>query len=219
MSSARKVGRSSAARLSVRHPSLSCIRPAVRANLPLQPMFFTRRDWLLGSLGSAAWPVIVAAQEHARQAAANPSVARFEFFDESAAADVAAIAAQILPSDDGPGASEAGVIFFIDRALHTFDLDKQDLYRKGIKEVQDTGRKMFPAAKSIAALSSEQQFELVRAIEKSDFFEAVRVHALMGFLGSPAYGGNRGQAGWKYIGFEDRMTWEPPFGHYDAEVK
>jgi gluconate 2-dehydrogenase gamma chain len=182
-------------------------------------MHFTRRDWLLGSLGSAAWPAIAAAQEHARHAAARPAAARFEFFDESTAADVAAIAAQILPSDEGPGAKEAGVIFFVDRALHTFDADKQDLYRKGVKEVRDTARKMFPAAESIAALSSGQQFELVRAIEKSDFFEAVRVHTLLGFLGSPAYGGNRDQVGWKYIEFEDRMTWEPPFGHYDAEGK
>jgi gluconate 2-dehydrogenase gamma chain len=182
-------------------------------------MSFTRRDWLFTSLGSAAWPVIAAAQEHARHAAANPSAAQFEFFDESAAADVAAIAAQILPSDDGPGAKEAGVIFFIDHALHTFDADKQDLYRAGINAARDMARKMFPAAKSIAALSSGRQLELLRAIEKTDFFEAVRVHTLLGFLGSPAYGGNRDRAGWKYIEFEDRMTWEPPFGHYDAEAK
>jgi gluconate 2-dehydrogenase gamma chain len=182
-------------------------------------MHVTRRDWLFGSLGSAAWPVIAAAQEHAHRAAARPASARFEFFDESTAADVAAIASQILPSDDGPGAKEAGVVFFVDRALHTFDAGKQDLYRKGIKETRDTARRMFPAAESIAALSSGQQFELVRAIEKSDFFEAVRVHTLLGFLGSPAYGGNRDRVGWKYIEFEDRMSWEPPFGHYDAEVK
>ena len=182
-------------------------------------MHFTRRDWLLGSLGSAAWPAIAAAQEHARHAAARPAAARFEFFDEPTAADVAAIAAQILPSDEGAGAQEAGVIFFVDRALHTFDADKQDLYREGIKGVRDTARKMFPSTQSIAALTSGQQLELVRAIEKSDFFEAVRVHTLLGFLGSPAYGGNRDRVGWKYIEFEDRMTWEPPFGHYDAEAK
>jgi len=132
---------------------------------------------------------------------------------------VVAIAEQILPSDDGPGAKEAGVIFFIDRALHTFDSDKQNLYREGIREARDKARKMFPGAESVAALSSAQQFEMVRAIEKSEFFEAVRVHTLLGFLGSPAYGGNRDQVGWKYIEFEDRMTWQPPFGHYDAEAK
>jgi gluconate 2-dehydrogenase gamma chain len=182
-------------------------------------MDFTRRDWIWGTLGAAAWPAIAAAQDHAHQAASQTTAAGFEFFDAPAAADVAAIAAQILPSGDGPGAKEAGVIFFIDRALTTFDKDKQDIYRNGIRELREVARRMFPAAEGIAALSGEQQFELVRAIEKSEFFEVVRVHTLLGFLGSPAYGGNRDKGGWKYIGFEDRAAWKPPFGYYDAETK
>src|SRR5262249_17722622 len=126
---------------------------------------------------------------------------------------------QIIPSDDGPGAKEAGVIFFIDRALKTFDQDKQEAYRAGIREFRQTARKLFPGSENIAALKSAQQLELVRAIEKSDFFEVIRIHTLLGYLGSPSYGGNRNQVGWKYIGFEDRMAWQPPFGHYDAESK
>ena len=39
----------------------------------------------------------------------------------------------------------------------------------------------------------------------------------MGYLSSPEYGGNHGQAGWKLIGFQDEMTFEPPFGYYDSE--
>jgi len=176
-----------------------------------------RRDWLWSSLGTAVWPAIAAAQEHARHAAAKPSETRFEFFDQATAADVAAIAAQILPSEDGPGATEAGVIFFIDRVLRTFDADKQDLYRAGIQQARAAARKLFPASENIATLPAPQQIEVVRAIEKTDFFEALRVHTLLGFLGSPAYGGNRARVGWKYIEFEDRMTWQPPFGSYDAE--
>ena len=181
-------------------------------------MSFTRRDWLLGSPGSAPRPVVAAAQEHARHVVANPSAARFEIFDESATADVADIASQILPSDDGPGAKEAGAIFVIDRAPRTFNRDKQDLYRNGTQEVREVVRKMFPAANNVPTLSSEQQFALLRGIEKSDFFDAVWVPTLLGFQGSPAYGGNRDQVGWKYIGFEARMNWEPPLGHYDAEA-
>jgi gluconate 2-dehydrogenase gamma chain len=77
---------------------------------------------------------------------------------------------------------------------------------------------MFPSAESIASLSREQQIQLVRAIEKSDFFDVVRTHTVLGFLGDPSYGGNRGKVGWNYIGFEDRMAFEPPFGYYDAEA-
>jgi gluconate 2-dehydrogenase gamma chain len=58
----------------------------------------------------------------------------------------------------------------------------------------------------------------MHAIETTPFFEALRTHSVIGFLGSPAYGGNRGGIGWAYIGFEDRMMFQPPFGYYDAEA-
>jgi gluconate 2-dehydrogenase gamma chain len=181
-------------------------------------MSFSRRDWIFGSFGSLAWASIAAAQQHAHQAALEPNTVEFEFFDRHSAAEIAAITAQILPSGDGPGATEAGVIYFIDRALKTFDIDKQEMYRNGLRDIENVRKKMFPNAESIASLSNGQQIELVRSIEKSDFFEVIRTHTLLGFLGNPSYGGNRGKVGWKYIGFEDRMAFEPPFGYYDAEA-
>jgi gluconate 2-dehydrogenase gamma chain len=182
-------------------------------------MNLTRRDWVFGTLGSAAWAAIAAAQAHARQMVDEPGAAKFEFFDVAEAADVAAVAERILPSDDGPGAKEAGVVFFVDRALTAFDIDNQNAYRAGLRELNAHRKKLFPDSQSVTTLSKEQQIELVRAIEKSEFFEVIRIHTLLGFVGNPSYGGNRGQVGWKYIGFEDRMTWKPPFGYYDAEAK
>jgi gluconate 2-dehydrogenase gamma chain len=179
----------------------------------------TRRDWIFGSLGSAAYAAIVSAQDHAHAVMARGGNGDFEYFDPATATDIAAIAAQILPSDDGPGAKEAGVIFFIDRALTTFDADKQDIYRRGMAEIESIRKKTFPTSTSIAALSSEQQLELLHSIEHSEFFEIVRIHTLLGFLGNPSYGGNRGKVGWKYIGFEDRMEFQPPFGYYDTQAK
>ncbi len=154
-------------------------------------MEFSRRDWVLGALGSTALSAIAAARDYGDKAVRQTTGSQFEFFDTFSAAEVAAIASQILPSEDGPGAAEAGVIFFIDRALKTFDSDKQEIYRKGLADLQEIRRKMFPGNISIAALSREQQREFVRAIEKSDFFEIIRVHTLLGFLGPPSYGGNR----------------------------
>lgn len=168
----------------------------------------TRRDWICGSVGSAVFAAIAAAHEHARAAVKRETPLAFEFFTAPQAADIAAMAAQILPSEDGPGATEAGVIYFIDRALTTFDADKQDIYRKGLAEIQ-----------GMAARSRAEQLQMMHSIENSEFFEVVRTHTVLGFLGNPAYGGNRGQVGWKYIHFEDRMAWAPPFGYYDAEAK
>ena len=46
--------------------------------------------------------------------------ATLSFLTAAEAADVEAVAAQIIPTDDTPGAREAGVVHFIDRALATF---------------------------------------------------------------------------------------------------
>lgn len=88
----------------------------------------SRREFLLGAgvtLGTAwlavHWSAIAAAQAHAHHAAASaPGPDRLEFLTSAEAADVDAIAAQIVPSDDLPGAREAGVVWFLDRSLRTW---------------------------------------------------------------------------------------------------
>jgi len=184
----------------------------------------TRRD-LIGTMGAALaanWPAIVEAQEHAHRMASAESEASLEYFDARAASEVEALAAQIIPAGpgaDSPGAREAGVIYFIDRALKTFDKDKQDNYRQGMADFQEARKQMFPGSESIAGLSAEQQFRLLRAMEKKPFFELLRTHVVMGFFCDPSYRGNRNEAGWKLIGFEDKFQFEPPFGYYDTPAE
>ncbi len=168
----------------------------------------------LGSAWLAAnWSEILAAHEHARHAAAATTPAKFEFFTPEQAADIEAMAAQIIPADETPGAREAGVIYFIDRALATFDPDKRDVYRRGIENLGQQCSRAF--GKRFSELGPAQQVDLLKSIEKSDFFDAVRVHTITGFFAGEEYGGNRDQAGWKLIGFEDEHSFEPPFGYYD----
>lgn len=147
----------------------------------------------------------------------SSAAARFHNFDAGMAAEIEAITAQIIPSLDGPGAREAGVIYFIDRALSTFDSDLRESYHKGISSLEKTRKELFPDSTNIAELPHEQQIQLIHTIEESDFFELLRTHTLLRFLGNPSYGGNRDRVGWKYIGFDDRMAFQPPFGYYDEE--
>ncbi|MBV8571649.1 MAG: gluconate 2-dehydrogenase subunit 3 family protein [Acidobacteriaceae bacterium] len=168
-------------------------------------MSSTRRQWLSTCVAMAAWSDVLA----------NP---RFETLDTESAAEIEAIAAQIIPSTGGPGAKEAGVIYFIDRALSTFAAEDREGYRTGLAAVQQKRKELFPNSTTIASLTDAQQIELVRSIENSSFFALLRTHTVLGFLSKPSYGGNRGKIGWRQIGFEDRMAWEPPFGYYDAEV-
>src|SRR5579864_5471338 len=126
----------------------------------------SRRDWMLASsLGLlAVWPQVLAAQEHTRHAAATPGTA-FTYFDGPTAAEIEAIAAQIIPTDETPGAREAGVIYFIDHALSTFDKDSQEHYRQGLADLQAKRAAMFPGSTNIATLTPEQQLVLVKSID------------------------------------------------------
>ncbi len=127
-----------------------------------------------------------------------------------------AITSQIIPSTDGPGAHEAGIVYFIDRALSTFDADLRERLSNGHGGGATEAQGNVPSSASVAKLTNEQQIRLIHAIDKTDFFELLRTHTLYGLLGNPSYGGNRDHIGWKLIGFEDRMAFQPPFGYYDA---
>ena len=181
-------------------------------------MEFSRRELLVGSLSFATLAEIAEAQEHAHVAATNGKPA-FAYFDVATAKEIEALTSCIVPSDDTPGAREAAVVYFVDRALATFDQSRQGLYKEGLADLQARRKEQFPASKSIAELSAAQQAELLRSIERSDFFQLLRTHTLYGFLGDPSYGGNRDGVGWKVVGFEHKMQHQPPFGYYDAEIK
>lgn len=183
----------------------------------------SRRSFLAGSAAglssswiAANWSGILAAQEHAQRAAAS-APGKFEFFSPEQAAEVEAVAAQIIPTDDTPGAREAGAVHFIDRALTTFDRERQAVYTQGLPNLQAKTRELFPNATKFSGLDPGQQTQVLKAIEKTPFFAQIRTHTITGFLANPEYGGNKNEAGWKLIGFDGKFHYEPPFGYYDAE--
>jgi gluconate 2-dehydrogenase gamma chain len=133
--------------------------------------------------------------------------------------DLDAITALILPTDDTPGAREAHVVDFIDRALGSFAADQRPLFAAGLSDLNARSTRLRPRAASFADLAPGDAIALLQELEaeKSEFFEAVRVATISGFLANPEYGGNAGKVGWKLIGFEDRFVWSAPFGWYDAD--
>lgn len=167
-------------------------------------MSITRREWMLAA---ACWAEVLRAQPK-----------KFAWFEASTADEIEAIAAEIIPDDDTPGARQAGVIWFIDGALAGYDEDKRELYNGGLAEAQAKRVEMFPGSASIAALQHEQRIALLQAMEKTEFFQQVRQHTALGFFGHPKYGGNRSEVGWKLIGIDHAMQYTPPFGYYDAEA-
>ena len=97
------------------------------------------------------------------------------------------MAARILPSDDGPGAREAGVVHFIDRALATFVQDQRPLVTAGLTALATVVAQRHPGVAGFAALQPADQDDVLRAVEAGDFFQFVRWGTLAGFLANPSY--------------------------------
>lgn len=183
--------------------------------------YLTRRSLLqaiAATIGAAALPVGLAEIATAARAAAQvASEPKWSFLSATEAADIDAVTAQIIPTDDTPGAREAGVVYFIDAALATFFAQVASDYRAQLAEFQSAFRQQYPGVASFAALTSEQQVEYLRGVDRTPFFETTRLLTLLGMFALPGYGGNRDAVGWKLIGFEDRHVFQPPFGHYDRD--
>ena len=181
-----------------------------------------RRRFLLSGLRGAGglwasleWPAIVAAAEHAAHMRDTVPPAKLEILSAERAAEVEAAACRIIPSDDSPGAREAGVIYFIDRALATFAADQREAYAQGLPVLQTKTREMFPNVLKFSQASPDQQDAVLKALEGQPIFELIYAHTVMGFLSVPERGGNRGKVGWKQLGFDDSPAFAPPFGYYD----
>jgi gluconate 2-dehydrogenase gamma chain len=185
----------------------------------------TRRAFLAAAgAAGAAWlaadPELVhAALAHARRTVAAPPPYRFAVLTPVQAAGLEAVAMRIIPSDGTPGAREAGVIHFIDQALATFAQDQKAQMLTGLDDLNARAKAEWPGVASFAALAPERQDELLRGIEKTPFFGAMRFGTVVGMFGNPSYGGNRDQVGWKLLGFQAHGIFQPPFGYYDAEAR
>lgn len=183
-----------------------------------------RRSFLASTTGALAalaaldWSEVARAAGHARAAAADPGgSAGFTTLMAAQAACVAAIAARIVPTDDAPGATEAGVVYFIDRGLGSFLGADRVNFLKSVAEFETSVAAAHPDAGSFAALPATAQDAFLEGIETTAFFGTLRLWTLFGLLASPAYGGNRDGVGWKLAGFEDAHRFEPPFGYYDRD--
>ncbi len=172
-----------------------------------------------GAVGASClglkWSEVAAAASHAATDTASASATKFLTVAE--AADVEAICAQIIPTDATPGAREAGVLHFVDRALLGFFAHQAATFRSGLDEFQGACRKWHPQAVRFADLPSAQQIEFLHTVDHTPFFESLRVLTVIGMFAMPAYGGNRGGVGWKLLGFEDLHAFQPPFGYYDRD--
>jgi len=159
-------------------------------------------------------PAMLAAAGVAAEARAQG--AGFRVLSSSEAAEFEAIAAQIIPSGDTPGATEAGVIFFMDTVLAGSESGKLEPLQQGLLSLQNDLRETY-GVDSFAGLENGQQIETLQRIEDTPFFNTLRFLTLAGTFCNPSQGGNRDQVGWQLVGFDGPLPTQPPFGYYDAD--
>jgi gluconate 2-dehydrogenase gamma chain len=114
----------------------------------------------------------------------NESIA-LTFFNDFEARTIEAIAERIIPGGDGEvGATDAGVIYYIDKAVAGFSLPLQKVYRLGLRALERECRVRYSA--SFVDLDATRQDETVRrflgpeVVRESDAVAAEKDHDLEG---------------------------------------
>jgi gluconate 2-dehydrogenase gamma chain len=181
----------------------------------------SRRTFLKGAAAGASAgavaafiPTASAQSPDAAQAAPEPLPAGARhgtFFNNEQAATIAAFAERLMPGAPGkPGATDAGVLNYIDLALAGAYADQQEFYRHGMAALDEYCRSTYNAP--FASLDPAQQDATITALEAGTatgfewptaraFFETLRTHTMEGMFADPVYGGNKDFAGWRLVGF------------------
>ena len=160
-----------------------------------------------GTLGLAAGLGGTAGFAHWMRTAPAP----YRFFSAAEARLLIAICEQIIPRDDTPGATDAGVIYYIDRQLAGVFVRHQKSYRVGLESFRQTclaGSKL-----PFEQLGFDEQTKVLRLVEsgkapkelwhepsQATFFNLVLEHTRQGFYGSPRHGGNRDYVSYRMLG-------------------
>jgi len=166
----------------------------------------TRREFVTaGAIGGAALAVGCTARRHGG----------WDFLSDAQALTLAALCDQIVPADDFPSASKAGVVTYIDRQLARTYKRHRNSYRDGLEQADAISRERF--GRDVVALSAPQQVEIVGAIERQNrkFFDLLRGHTLEGYYGSPRHGGNRDAQSWRMLG----LTEPPVLGRAQYDLR
>jgi gluconate 2-dehydrogenase gamma chain len=122
---------------------------------------------------------------------------------------LSALCEQIIPADEDPGATEAGVVRFIDRQLHLRFPEEKELFKGGVASLQQwclTGY-----GQTYEQLPSFRQIELLSKMENGGvpeedwtvspgvFFRKLLSRTHQGYYGSPRHGGNRDYCSYRML--------------------
>jgi len=144
----------------------------------------------------------------------SPESRSWRFFTDEEARCVIALAEQAIPEDEhGGGATEAGVIHYIDRQLVAVFTYEQAIYQQGIAALQATCMELH--GKRFENLDFQTQYLICSEMWEdrmdrehwgellpSRFFKLLVRHSMQGFYGAPRHGGNRNYMSYQMMGLD-----------------
>jgi len=150
---------------------------------------------------------------------------RWRVLEDTLVPTLAAACDRIVPPDDHPGASQAGVVEFIDRQLATGQREKLAAWQAALRALDATARLQSGVPfRQLRAPDQDRLLESVEAgqvdptlwaeVDAAVFFRELVSFTMMGYYGDPRHGGNRNRASWRMLGLPD-----PPIrGRQPAEA-
>ena len=170
-------------------------------------------------------PISASAAAPVNKALAQPQTSSHQTFTNDEWATLSSAVDRIVPNDGDPGALDANVPEYIDRILQPEQLAQmRENFVPGLAALDRRSTRMFNAP--FAAVKPNQQDEILTLFKNSPeksgeyrWYEMLVVLTLEGFLGDPSYGGNKGEVGWKLIGFSlvGRNVKGDPSPGYDGQ--
>jgi gluconate 2-dehydrogenase gamma chain len=134
---------------------------------------------------------------------------KYQAFTEEEAACLIALCEQLIPADEYPGATDAGVIHFIDRQAKLRFPGEQVLFKNGVASLQAwckaTHHRLFenldaPAQIAIMQLMEKDEIKSdLWDVSPKEFFNKLLARTMQGFYGSPRHGGNKDYASFKML--------------------
>jgi hypothetical protein len=120
---------------------------------------------------------------------------------------------RIIPADDSPGASDAGVANYILRQLNGDLRSSAKLLLNGLTALD--GEAVARFGKPLADIAESDQDQLLTLLEAGEvkttwpsdprgYFNFIVRLAMEGFYSDPGNGGNKDQASWKMMGYQPR---------------
>ena len=144
----------------------------------------SRREFLKsgGSAIGASWlavntPLILAACQSAQTK--TETQAGYENLRPEEVVELGAVVEQIIPPDETPGATETGVVYFIDIALGGFMAGSASTLRAGLEELQKMATLVQGRNHRFSDLSFEQQTGVLKEAENTELFGTLHFLTMM----------------------------------------